>query len=109
MSLSELTTEHSVKTVKNIIVTFLVVDEKEENDEKSEETETGEVTSFFNSPPFDATPLWQMSVRDSVTSSKVPDHQINQMRSQLLAFDRVNLHLELSMHRFGDLKYVWRH
>ena len=108
-----------MKTVKYTIVSFSVVDEKEENDEKSEETEKGDVTSSLNSTPFDVnplnstpfdvSPLWQMSVRDSVTSSKVPDHQINQMRSQLLAFDRVNLHLELSMHRFGDLKYVWRH
>ena len=81
-----------------------VVGEKEEADPKPEggESDVSESKeSFFNqAAPIDISPLWDMNVRDSVTSSKIPDHQINKMRSQVLAFERV-IHIFNGWHPSG--------
>jgi hypothetical protein len=46
------------------------------DDEQSKET-------IFGNAPLE-NPLWSSNVRDLVTSSKVPDHQINKLRAELL-------------------------
>ena len=68
---------------------------KVSDEDKVDLEDESETSSFFtDNVPIVANPLWEMEIRDLVTSSKIPDHQINKMRSELLitvSNDQVNL------------------